>query len=214
MPPSTETKVQEPIVQEQTPANSTALASGPVQQSKDVLVDGIASASIGPKGTPEHAERSNVDQITPSKDPYSLRNYKLDDVGLAESTSKLSSRRQTRVKKYCKSIKPWTGSLFNPPRSPQYRSLALMTNADNRQNALIDAYLGSNDEETLEAEDNLKNGGKVRFAVNASFACNFCLFVIQLYAAISTGSPALFATAADAFVSHLLQVPLLHSRLH
>jgi len=58
----------------------------------------------------------------------------------------------------------------------------------NRQNALIDAYLGSLDEEAQEVEDNLKNGGKVKFAVYGSSTVNFFLFVIQLYAAVSTGS--------------------------
>ena len=71
----------------------------------------------------------------------------------------------------------------------------------NRQNALIDAYLGSGEEEQFEIDDALKNGGKVKFAINASFICNFCLFIIQMYAAVSTGSLSLFATAADAFVS-------------
>jgi hypothetical protein len=111
----------------------------------------------------------------PSQDPYSLRDSKLGSAELAEAVGKLSSsRKQTKVKKYY-----------------------------NRQNALIDAYLASSDEEALEIEDHLKNGGKVKFAVNASFVCNFCLFVIQLYAAVSTGSPSLFATAADAFVGRL-----------
>jgi Co/Zn/Cd efflux system component len=36
--------------------------------------------------------------------------------------------------------------------------------------------------------------------VNASFVVNFFLFIIQMYAAISTGSLSLFATAADAFM--------------
>lgn len=71
----------------------------------------------------------------------------------------------------------------------------------NRQNALIDGYLGSNDEEALEISDNLKNGGKVKFAIRGSFTVNFFLFIIQMYAAVSTGSLALFGTAADAFVS-------------
>lgn len=70
----------------------------------------------------------------------------------------------------------------------------------NRQNALIDAYLGSHEEEQAEVEDTIQNGGKVKFAVNASFVVNFFLFIIQMYAAISTGSLSLFATAADAFV--------------
>ncbi|KAI0426264.1 cation efflux family-domain-containing protein [Xylaria sp. FL1042] len=41
---------------------------------------------------------------------------------------------------------------------------------------------------------------RIKFAVNASFAVNSGLFVIQVYAAASTGSLSLFATAADAFV--------------
>lgn len=81
--------------------------------------------------------------------------------------------------------------------------LVLTRTSYNRQNALIDAYLGSTDEESLEIEDNLKNGGKVKFAVNASFVCNLFLFIIQTYGAISTGSLALFATAADAFVGFM-----------
>lgn len=71
----------------------------------------------------------------------------------------------------------------------------------NRQNALIDAYLGSNDEEQAEVEDQKENGGKVKFAVYGSTTVNLFLFVIQMYAAVSTGSLALFGTAADAFVS-------------
>lgn len=126
----------------------------------------------------QHGQDPNKGQSTvdvDSRDPYSLRDSRIDSGELAVTIDKLSTRKQTRVKKYY-----------------------------NRQNALIDAYLGSTDEEALEVEDGRKNGSKVRFAVNASFVCNFCLFVIQLYAAISTGSPALFATAADAFVSPTL----------
>ncbi|KAF1966882.1 hypothetical protein BU23DRAFT_592945 [Bimuria novae-zelandiae CBS 107.79] len=78
-----------------------------------------------------------------------------------------------------------------------------------RQNALIDQFLESGDEERLAALDTLENGPKVRFAVNASFIVNFCLFVIQLYAAVSTGSLSLFATAADAFMDLVSSVVML-----
>jgi hypothetical protein len=78
-----------------------------------------------------------------------------------------------------------------------------------RQNALIDQFLQSGDEERLAALDQLENGPKVRFAVNASFVVNFCLFVIQLYAAVSTGSLSLFATAADAFMDLVSSVVML-----
>lgn len=70
-----------------------------------------------------------------------------------------------------------------------------------RQNELIDEFLGAGDEERLAVIEAAKMGPRIRFAVNASFAVNFCLFCIQLYAAVTTGSLSLFATAADAFVS-------------
>lgn len=83
-----------------------------------------------------------------------------------------------------------------------------------RQNALIDQFLQSGDEERLAALDQIENGPKVKFAVNASFVVNFCLFVIQMYAAISTGSLSLFATAADAFMDLVSScVMLVTSRL-
>ncbi|KAI0129414.1 cation efflux family protein, partial [Xylariales sp. AK1849] len=69
-----------------------------------------------------------------------------------------------------------------------------------RQNELIDQFLGADDEERLQVEEDARIGPKIKFAVYASFTVNFCLFVIQLYAAVSTGSLSLFATAADAFM--------------
>jgi hypothetical protein len=79
----------------------------------------------------------------------------------------------------------------------------------NRQNALIDQFLQSGDEERLAALDQVQNGPKVKFAVNASFIVNFFLFIIQMYAAISTGSLSLFATAADAFMDLVSSVVML-----
>ncbi|GME49257.1 Cation efflux protein [Neofusicoccum parvum] len=78
-----------------------------------------------------------------------------------------------------------------------------------KQNEHIDELLQSGEEERLHVEDQEKNGGKVKFAVNASFAVNFCLFAIQLFAAISTGSLSLFATAADAFMDLVSSIVML-----
>ncbi|KKY28797.1 putative cation efflux family protein [Diplodia seriata] len=78
-----------------------------------------------------------------------------------------------------------------------------------KQNELIDELLQSGDEERLHQEDQEKNGGKVKFAVNASFAVNFCLFCIQLFAAVTTGSLSLFATAADAFMDLVSSIVML-----
>ncbi|KAK8037872.1 cation efflux family protein [Apiospora phragmitis] len=57
-----------------------------------------------------------------------------------------------------------------------------------RQNELIDQFLGADDEEQLKIEEDARVAPKIKFAVVGSFVVNFCLFVIQLYAAVSTGS--------------------------
>lgn len=54
-----------------------------------------------------------------------------------------------------------------------------------------------------------RNGPKIQIAIYGSFVTNFCLFIIQLYAAISTGSLALFATAADAFMDLVSSIVML-----
>lgn len=64
-----------------------------------------------------------------------------------------------------------------------------------RQNELIDQYLGADDEERQGVEEKSRMGPKIKFAVNASFTVNFGLFVIQMYAAISTGSLAVLFPA-------------------
>lgn len=60
----------------------------------------------------------------------------------------------------------------------------------------------------------MENGPKVEFAINVSFIVDFCFFIIQMYAAIPTGSLSLFAIAADAFIDLLSScVMLLTSRM-
>ncbi|KAI1363419.1 cation efflux family-domain-containing protein [Xylaria arbuscula] len=69
-----------------------------------------------------------------------------------------------------------------------------------QQNELIDQFLGADDEERLQVEEDARMAPRIKLAVNGSFVVNLGLFVIQVYAAASTGSLSLFATAADAFV--------------
>ncbi|KAI0175179.1 cation efflux family-domain-containing protein [Pestalotiopsis sp. NC0098] len=84
----------------------------------------------------------------------------------------------------------------------------------NKQNELIDQFLGADDEERLAVEEDARVAPRIKFAVNASFVVNFGLFIIQLYAAVSTGSLSLFATAADAFMDLVSSfVMLITSRL-
>ncbi|KAK3349942.1 cation efflux family-domain-containing protein [Lasiosphaeria hispida] len=83
-----------------------------------------------------------------------------------------------------------------------------------RQNKLIDQFLGADDEEQNKIEEDIRYKPKIKFAVTASFVVNFFLFVIQMYAAIATGSLSLFATAADAFMDLVSSfVMLITSRL-
>ena len=66
-----------------------------------------------------------------------------------------------------------------------------------RQNELIDQFLGAGDEEQLAVEEDIRVAPKIKFAVYASFTVNFFLFIIQLYAAISTGSLSVPSLAAQ-----------------
>lgn len=110
-----------------------------------------------------------------SEDPLGLRAARREDISKKTIKREYPKAQVTRIKKYY-----------------------------NRQNTLIDGYLGSLDEEAFEIADALENGIKVKIAVYSSSSVNFFLFCIQLYAAVSTGSLSLFGTAADAFVSHTL----------
>lgn len=73
------------------------------------------------------------------------------------------------------------------------------------QNKLINHYLGVDDEERMQVEEDARLGPKIKFAINASFTVNFCLFVIQLYAAISTGSLSVGTTPCSARLRLLLR---------
>ncbi|WWC64549.1 uncharacterized protein I303_107159 [Kwoniella dejecticola CBS 10117] len=67
------------------------------------------------------------------------------------------------------------------------------------QNSRINDLLKPLTTLSQEAEqDAADNALKVKLAVNISFACNIVLAIVQLYAAISSGSLALFASCVDA----------------
>jgi hypothetical protein len=75
------------------------------------------------------------------------------------------------------------------------RKLAAYYEAQNDQIASLLKPLSAH---TADGEQDVKNMAlKVKLAVNISFFANCCLAVLQLYAAISSGSLSLFATCAD-----------------
>ncbi|CZR68504.1 uncharacterized protein PAC_18403 [Phialocephala subalpina] len=71
----------------------------------------------------------------------------------------------------------------------------------NRQNVLLDAFLGNDDKERLEIEDTFRDAGRAKLAIHASFGCDLCLVFVYLYASTSTGSLSLQAITAASFVN-------------
>ncbi|ESZ98184.1 hypothetical protein SBOR_1412 [Sclerotinia borealis F-4128] len=165
-----------------------------VNHANDNKLDTMISPSVGSSPTstlPIHP----LPNITPimsygsaetayNADPYSLTDLKKEDISIATLRTQHPGQKRTRNVKKIKSFY-------------------------NKQNALIDAYLASSDEEAAEVEDGIQNGGKIKFAIYASSTVNFFLFIIQVYAAVSTGSLALFATAADAFMDLVSSIVML-----
>lgn len=143
--------------------------------------DAISTLSPGPNTVDADAKDQIVEVRTLSgDDPLDLGRHRRSNVTRRQMKSEHPAAKEKQMKKFY-----------------------------TRQNALIDQFLQSGDEERLAALDMEENGPKVRFAVNASFVVNFCLFIIQMYAAISTGSLSLFATAADAFMDLVSSVVML-----
>jgi hypothetical protein len=165
------------------------------QTSAPVSVGTISSSNQSAIGA-EH--RTDVIERLSSVDNASSRGAK-DDVTIVVNNDPLDLRKHLRDDVTQKQMKT-----DHPLAKPRH-----MKKFYTRQNALIDQFLQSGDEERLAALDMVENGPKVRFAVNASFIVNFCLFIIQMYAAISTGSLSLFATAADAFMDLVSSVVML-----
>ena len=78
------------------------------------------------------------------------------------------------------------------------------------QNENIERLLKPVDEHRREArEENDTNALQYKLAVNLSFAANIILAVLQLYAAIASGSLSLFTTMADALFDPLSNVTLI-----
>lgn len=75
------------------------------------------------------------------------------------------------------------------------------------QNEQISSLLKPLSTLSAEGEEDAKNNAlSVKIAVNLSFGCNIVLAIVQLYAAIASGSLALFASCVDSGTSMSLLV--------
>jgi divalent metal cation (Fe/Co/Zn/Cd) transporter len=80
------------------------------------------------------------------------------------------------------------------------------------QNENIERFLKPVDDHRREAKDTFgENQVKYKIAVHGSFAANVCLAALQVYAAVSSGSLALFTTMADALFDPMSNVTLMIS---
>ncbi|RDW85491.1 hypothetical protein BP5796_03816 [Coleophoma crateriformis] len=146
----------------------------PIQAAAITPASNIAAAPTPTNEKKPHITLSTTDRSNTSsnpEDPYSLARYKREALDKRSLKADYPKGKPRPIKKFY-----------------------------NRQNELIESYLQSADEEAMEVEDQAENGPKVKFAQRGSFVVNVCLFIIQLYAAVSTKSLSLFATAADAFM--------------
>lgn len=172
---------------------SEALTSGPTNE-------GVNASQIAPPtsetSTSEHTAHTDIERDAITSIPTETEK----DATIAHATSRGSSSvtatdplqlSRHRRDVSAKELRPQYGR----------RKARRLNKFYSQQNELIDQFLNSSDEERLEALDQIKNGPKVKIAIYASFGVNICLFIIQLSAAILTGSLSLFATTADAFVS-------------
>ncbi|KAI2784475.1 hypothetical protein F4815DRAFT_500872 [Daldinia loculata] len=156
-----------------TPASASASASAvPKEASNSKKDDGLPSTSV---------EESSATQAGGAATSSAAEGNPTDPLNFGRRRRENVSRRQMKI---------------DHPNGNKKDLKKFYT----RQNELIDQFLGADDEERLQVEEDARVAPKIKFAVNASFTVNFCLFVIQLYAAVSTGSLSLFATAADAFM--------------
>ncbi|KAF8854876.1 hypothetical protein BDZ45DRAFT_747030 [Acephala macrosclerotiorum] len=97
-----------------------------------------------------------------------------------------------------------TAPKTSPDRSPQTAVKPRYSRVKkyyNRQNLLLDAFLGSDGKQRLEIKNTFRDAGRAKLAIHASFGCDFCLIFIYLYASTSTGSLSLQAITGVSFVS-------------
>jgi len=77
------------------------------------------------------------------------------------------------------------------------------------QNEQIERLLQPADEQEREAEEATeRNSFKIKIVIYGSLIANIMLFVLQLFAAVLSGSLSLFATAADAFMDLVSSIVL------
>lgn len=123
------------------------------------------STTSDPASAPNETVIEDTHVFNPA-DPLNFGRHRRNDTSLAQLKSDHPNAKPRKVKKFY-----------------------------TRQNKMIDQFLNADDEERLAVEEDVRMGPKIRFAVNASFVVNFCLFVIQLYAAVSTGSLSVWISA-------------------
>jgi cation diffusion facilitator family transporter len=100
---------------------------------------------------------------------------------------------------------------YNPLTLAGKTHAAKITKFYEKQNENIDLFLRPVDEHVrLAKQDHESEALRVKIAVNASFAANICLAILQVYGAVASGgSLSLFTTMADAIFDPLSNLTLI-----
>ncbi|KAL7622373.1 hypothetical protein AAE478_007877 [Parahypoxylon ruwenzoriense] len=149
--------------------------------------DDIASAAAGPAGPADAAtigETSSLKKDGGSSSSTVEQAFIVQETAATSSATGLNSPDPLNFGRHRRENVSQRQMKIDHPNGNKRKLKSFYT----RQNELIDQFLGADDEEQQQVEEDARMAPKIKFAVNASFTVNFCLFVIQMYAAVSTGS--------------------------
>lgn len=145
----------------------------------------------------EDVERNDLPAYEVASDPFRLRSGLKTDDEIASIKANTSRKRSGKT---CVPVTKGKDALHANKIKGFYEA----------QNENIERLLKPVDEHVRQAKD--QHGSEalqVKIAVNGSFAANICLAILQLYAAIASGSLSLFTTMADSIFDPLSNLTLI-----
>jgi divalent metal cation (Fe/Co/Zn/Cd) transporter len=196
-------------------------ASAPVghstaYQSSNNLDDAVSRHAAGAGHEHEvdiegQQDGSITGRYSPVNDPYRLSSKLKSDEEINQIKANTSKKRASDEVSIKRSKRLAFCAPFVASGEAAWRSRKL-ENFYQSQNENIQRFLKPVDDHRREAKDTHgENQLRFKIAVRGSFAANLCLAALQVYAAVASGSLALFTTMADALFDPLSNVTLILS---
>lgn len=169
------------------------------------------------EGQVTYARNARFPRVSTESDPYGLSSAYKTDSDLDQIKANISRKRDGASDSNSDSRRGSVAAAINNgtsknPLSGPKRDARKVQGFYENQNATIERMLKSVDEHRDEARQEAGDDQlKFRIAIYGSFAANILLAVLQLYAAISSGSLSLFTTMADSIFDPLSTLTLILS---